>query len=125
MAPDLIDRLPTRQAARLPIASATGHEPSCPRDSVGQEMAAAPDATEVGHRLRALRESLSLTRAEMADANSIDRTNYGRFEDGKRLITIDIAFRLKVRYGITLEWLYAGEMGSLPMAVAERIRNRS
>lgn len=85
-------------------------------------MTAPPDAAEVGLRLKALRASLKLTRAEMADANAIDRTNYGRFEDGKRLVTVDIACRLKVRYGITLDWLYAGEMGALPQSLADRLR---
>lgn len=88
-------------------------------------MSAKIDTKAVGHRLKTLRESLGLTRAEMADANGIDRTNYGRFEDGKRLVTTDVAYRLKRRYGITFDWLYDGEMGSLPLAVAERLRQFS
>lgn len=77
---------------------------------------------EVGRRLQALRKVLNLTQAEIADANGIDRTNWGRFEKGKRLLPRDIAFDLAERYGITIDWLYRGRVDGLSIDMAERLR---
>lgn len=125
MATELIDRLATRQEARLSIAKKANRGDVARANAGENDVSTSIDSTAVGHRLRRLRETLGLTRAEMADANHIDRTNWGRFEDGKRLITTDVAYRLKRRYGITFDWLYDGDVGSLPVSLAERLRQFS
>lgn len=125
MARELIDNLATGQVATLAIAPRTCLAMMAAHDTGSRQMTQKIDAVEVGDRLRILRESLRLTRAEIADANHIDRTNWGRFEDGVRLITTDVAYRLKKRYGITFDWLYDGDVGSLPVKLAERFRQVS
>ncbi|MFW5642142.1 MAG: helix-turn-helix domain-containing protein [Roseicyclus sp.] len=82
------------------------------------------DDTEVGRRLQALRALIGLNKKDMADANGIDITNYGRFEAGARPLPQKVALRLAERYDVTLDWLYRGRWGGLPLEVADRLRKR-
>lgn len=79
----------------------------------------------VGRRLKALRMSLGLGITEMAEANNIDATNYGRFEKGKRPLPLAIGKLLAQRYDVTMDWLYLGRWGGLSLDVAERLRKFS
>lgn len=81
------------------------------------------DDAAVGNRLKVLRLMLGLTKAEMADANGFDRTNYGRFEAGARGLPREVAFHLAERYGITMDWLYRGRWEGLSIDLAERLRS--
>lgn len=97
------------------------------RTDSAREMAHVQNQTQiqdqdVGNRLRALREMLRLSKSEMADENGIDRTNYGRFETGTRMLPLEIGYRLAARYQVTMDWLYMGRSDHLSVEMSERLR---
>lgn len=83
------------------------------------------DTVAIGRRLERLRETLGLTRAEMADRLSVDRTNYGRFETGARMLPLDIGYRISRRYSVTMDWLYVGRTEHLSVEMNERLHHSS
>lgn len=121
MTQNVIGNLPTGQLGKLPIDVHTANLAQKGTMSVIGVPSKLDDAA-VGERLRLLRITLGLKKMEMADANEIDRTNFGRFEKGERHLPIEIGYRLSRRYGITLDWLYGGNWSSLSVEMAERLR---
>lgn len=121
---NLIGNMPTRQHAVLPIATKTPwHDNSRPFKN-GKSMAEQQlDMAACGRRLRAFRKTLGFTKSEMADRLNVDRTNYGRFESGARMIPTEIAFRISQRYPISMDWLYSGKMDGLSMSMADALRD--
>lgn len=67
-------------------------------------------AKEVGDRLRALRMALNLKPAEIADRLEMERTYWSRFEGGKRLIPVEFAIRVCAAFGVSLDFIYLGDL---------------
>ena len=67
-----------------------------------------------GRRLLRTREALELSQAEFCRQIGVERNLYNPFEKGRRRITIDVAMKIRNRYGITLDWIYAGDPHALP-----------
>lgn len=121
---NIIGNLPTRQRAVLPIAQTPTEEENRRPFRGGKSMADQQlDLVACGKRLRALRKSLSLSKSEMADRLTVDRTNYGRFESGVRMIPTEIAFRISQRYPVTMDWLYSGRMDGLSVSMVDALRD--
>ncbi len=47
---------------------------------------------------------------------------WSQWENGKRLLDVLVAVRLKERYGVTLDWLFDGDPARPPLGLAERVR---
>lgn len=77
---------------------------------------------QMGNRLRAMREALGLKKSEVADAIEIERTYWSRFEGGQRPLSFEVAARLCSRYGVTMDYLILGRLNTLPLDLAEKIR---
>lgn len=77
---------------------------------------------DIGRRLTQIRTAFALKPAEIADMLEIDRPAWTRFEKGQRVIPFDKAARLVERFSVTLDFIYLGRMGGLPLEVAERLR---
>jgi transcriptional regulator with XRE-family HTH domain len=79
---------------------------------------------EQGDRLKAFREArcpeLS-SHVPYARAAGIDSHAYRRNENGKSLISVDNALRLRKRYEISLDWIYAGDYRTLPYTLAHEM----
>jgi transcriptional regulator with XRE-family HTH domain len=75
----------------------------------------------IGRRLVVLREAFSLKKGDFADALNIDRTNYGRFEKGTRMLPLDVAYKISKKYNVSMDWLYAGRTDHLSLEVARRL----
>jgi len=122
MARTIIGKMPTGQSGKMPIAGThISEQKSQPRDGKAIRVQSFNDQ-DVGERLQSLRLTLGLNKSEMADANGIDRTNYGRFELGARTLPLEIGYRLAERYGVTMDWLYRGRWDGLSVTTAERLR---
>lgn len=67
---------------------------------------------------------MGLNRAQMADANQIDRPNYGRFEMGQRGLPLEVGFAIAERYLVTMDWIYRGRWEGMPLDWVERLRGR-
>ena len=82
-------------------------------------------AADVGRRLRQTRAALRIEdQCEFGEAAGLEQSLYNRFETGKRLLTLQAAMKLCERYGLTLDWLYRGDMLSLPGRLIDEIRNQ-
>jgi len=82
---------------------------------------------EVADRLRCLREATGYTHSAAAFARWLDITEqaWNNYERGRRRIELDQAMKIVTRTGVSLDWIYRGLEHTLPVNVAERLRNRA
>ena len=59
-------------------------------------------------RLTTLREGLGIGRGAFADSVRIDRSSYTKIEAGKKPLNQDMAYRISLRWGVTMDYLYKG-----------------
>lgn len=72
----------------------------------------------VAHRLEMTRIALGYeNQTEFAEKANLTQNRYSQYETGKRPLTLDAALKLKRTYGVTLDWLFAGDRNGLPHAV--------
>lgn len=67
----------------------------------------------VGARFRAVRQILGLTQDAMAKYQETSRAQISQWETGAQRVPFPAAIRLKVDYGVTLDFLYAGDLASV------------
>lgn len=80
------------------------------------------NAVEVGRRLRATRRALGFKRqSEIADLLGCNRSNWVAYEKGDRVLPPRFALELLHRYGVTLDFIYAGREDALPTDLRGRI----
>lgn len=79
---------------------------------------------QIGERLRLTRLALGHTQAIMSQlmGSSTGGQAWQNYEAGIRRISLDHALRLCSRIGLTLEWIYRGNMHSLPSDLGEKIQ---
>ena len=72
-------------------------------------------------RLRVTRMALGLSQAEIARQTKIQPAAWNNAETGDNRLKIESALRVCRRYGVTLEWLFRGDIRQLPSELAEKI----
>jgi transcriptional regulator with XRE-family HTH domain len=78
---------------------------------------------EVAFRLRRLREALGFeTTREFAAYLGIHEQTWYHVERGRRVPTVHDAIRVADRTGASLDWIYRGLEYSLPVHLAEKLR---
>jgi transcriptional regulator with XRE-family HTH domain len=77
----------------------------------------------IGKRLRTLREALGYdqARAFCQFVGFSDQALYN-YETGKRRISLDEAMKIVAKTGVSLDWIYRGVEYSLPVQLAENLR---
>ncbi len=82
------------------------------------------DRTSAGiaARLKISRDVLGFSQKEFADNAEITRTNYNHAETGRHRPSVNISIKLRDTYGLTLDWIYLGDVGSLQHRLAEAIK---
>ncbi|MBC7906902.1 MAG: helix-turn-helix transcriptional regulator [Rhodospirillaceae bacterium] len=75
----------------------------------------------IGARLRLTRKALGLSQDDLADSINVGRTTYTMWEGGQRLADVLAISRMADRYGVSLDWVYRGNMAGLPHVIARRI----
>jgi len=91
----------------------------------GMAKSAAPDPTSLGEiakRLILLRKSLGNTQQTMADLIGTSPQAWGNYESGIRRIRVDEGLRLCSALGVTLDWIYRGNMSQLPIELGEKLQ---
>jgi transcriptional regulator with XRE-family HTH domain len=78
--------------------------------------------TLVGKRLRQARAALRLTSKAFAASINVRPNTYSQWETGSRLMDIMSAAALAERYGLTLDWLYRGDIDTLPHGLTVKLR---
>lgn len=75
----------------------------------------------VGERLVRARTVLGKSQAQLARGLGISAQRLANYEGGSRPFDIGLATVLAEKYGITLDYIYRGQIHGLPMDIAERI----
>ena len=84
-------------------------------------------------RISAIAERLRLTRAaldyesqaEFALKAGIQPNTYNQYEQAKGRPSLDNALNLCATYGLTLDWIFRGDPGGLPLRIASVIQARA
>lgn len=85
-------------------------------------MAKSKFAVECGRRLKRTREALGFSvRRQFAVTTEVDQTNLARWELGEVLVPPVYVVRLKDQFGVSLDWIYAGDAGGLPRRLADTL----
>lgn len=78
----------------------------------------------VGKRLTALRMHVAPSQVVIANRLGIDKPRWNNWEKGVNLIRIDIALLLCAQTGVTLDWIYRGTPGGLPIDLATALEEK-
>lgn len=80
------------------------------------------DPVRIGRRLRFTREALGLRPSQMADLLGIERTYWTRYEKGHRKISYEVGALMVAHFGVTLDFIFLGNLAGVPLDLAQRIR---
>lgn len=78
---------------------------------------------ETGNRLRRLEAASGLNGARLASLtqNRIRQSRWTEYCQGKRLITVEAALELHKLTGVTLDYIYRGDLSGLPQRLISAI----
>lgn len=76
---------------------------------------------QVGVRLAQSIVAIGKKPADIARLFQISQQRLSNYINGSRPLDIEIAMKLSARFGITLDWLYLGDIRSLPYELAQKI----
>lgn len=76
----------------------------------------------IGQRLALTRQALGLQQNEFADRAGLAANTYNQFETGKNRPSVEAALALKDAYGMTLDWIYDGDMSGLRFQLGDAIK---
>lgn len=84
----------------------------------------------VGPRVAAIRETLALTKAELADQIGLDRSSMTKVEKGEMGLDIAMGERIAVIFGFGLDFIYRGDLADVPQPLrpslmVNLLRNRT
>jgi transcriptional regulator with XRE-family HTH domain len=74
-------------------------------------------------RLKAARLALGLSQRKIAKELGVAANRWNQWETGQHDPSILTMVALKLRYDITLDWIYAGDIRRIPVEIADRIRD--
>lgn len=72
---------------------------------------------DIAARIRWHRGLMSMTQSDYADAISVKRTRLAVWETGTQRLSLDGALALRRKWGLSLDFLYLGDAGALPMTL--------
>lgn len=77
----------------------------------------------IGPRLKALRLALGFSQARaFCSFVEMGETSWNAFERGHRRITLDEVGKVVAKTGASLDWIYRGLEHTLPLHLAEKLR---
>lgn len=83
--------------------------------TVAERLVPAPSRPKmVGPRITAMRETLNLSKAQLADSIDLDRSTMSKIENGKMGLDIAKATRIAETYGFGLNYIYRGDVSDTP-----------
>jgi plasmid maintenance system antidote protein VapI len=77
---------------------------------------------QIALRLLTLRAWRNLSQKDFCAEIDVGTNNYSPFENAKRRIPLEIAFKLVDQYGITLDWIYRGDMRGMTGQMQAELR---
>jgi len=79
---------------------------------------------ETGHRLSAVREALELSQVEVCRNIGIGETTWNNWEKGRRRPDPIVLVRFANVYGVTLDYVYRGDMQGLSSRIVAKLLHR-
>ncbi len=77
---------------------------------------------EIGRRLIETREALGFSgQVDFCREIDVEKNVYNPFEKGRRRITVDVAIKIRRRFGIPLDWTYCGDSTALPAHIYRKL----
>lgn len=76
---------------------------------------------KVGPRLTALRETLAMSKSQMADSVGLDRSSITKIEKGTMGLDIAVAERIADIYGFGLDYIYRADLSDVPLDLRPRL----
>ena len=83
-----------------------------------------PEPAVIGRRLVATREAAGISQAELCRRADIKPNAYNQWEKGHGRPSLEHAVRLVRALGITLDWIYLGNLTGVPYGLALQITAR-
>ena len=83
-----------------------------------------PTAVMIGRRLIATREAVGMSQAELCRLADIKPNAYNQWERGHGRPSLEQAVRLVRALGITLDWIYLGNLAGVRHGLASQINER-
>jgi transcriptional regulator with XRE-family HTH domain len=84
-----------------------------------------PRLVAIGQRLEALRTAFDLKQADFAGRAGIQQNTYSQYATGKNLPRVEFAERICDEYGVTLDWIYRGDVSGMPVHLLNLIKKQS
>lgn len=72
-----------------------------------------PSNTDIARRLVTLRETLGHNQSSFANLIEVTQPAINNYEAGFRRPSIEVAVKIRIKTGVTLDWLYLGEREGL------------
>ena len=71
----------------------------------------------IGRRLKLTRQALGLKQNKLCRLAKINAQSYNQYEKGKKQPRLDTALTLCEAFGMTLDWIYRGELSGVDPAL--------
>lgn len=80
---------------------------------------------EMGRRLVIGREALGKSQVSLAKSLGISSQRLSNYERGARPLDIELAILLSQKHGLTMDYIYWGDLRGLPVHVASKIADNA
>lgn len=82
---------------------------------------------DVKLRLQATQDALGISAADLCRETGIKPNQWSQYLslDTKRRITVAAVYKLKDKYGVTLEWVYDADPTKLPADLRDALRGKA
>ena len=94
--------------------------PSCSMTTLSRNPS---QLAQIGDRLLRARTALGLNQRQFALQAEIAANTYNQWERAIGRPSLDQAMKLCDAHGLTLDYIFRGDISGLPMRIAERLRN--
>lgn len=82
----------------------------------------AESVKDIARRLVETREALGFqSQVDFCREIGVEKNVYNPFEKGKRRITIDVALKIRRRFGIPIDWVFCGDPAALPANIYRKL----
>ena len=80
---------------------------------------------DIGRRIAALRRVMKMNKTAFAELIGVSQPAVSQYENGVRRPELDVAQRIRMRTGVTLDWIYEGDRSGLSLRWANELPDLS
>ena len=75
----------------------------------------------IAKRLVSTRLAIGVKQAEFCRQIGVEKNVYNPFEKGTRRITLEVALKIRARFGVSLDWIYCGDISKLSVDLYHKL----